>query len=342
MKTKTNYFLLGLFVIAGLVAVVAGVLYFGASTFASRGLVVESYFAESVQGLEKGALVRFRGVRIGVVTDIRLASQTYATDRPYALVRALLDPTEVGLTERELRARLEERIRQGYRVRLASQGLTGALYLETDLVSDPAQLAQILPIDWEPDFVRVPSVPSTIARMGASVEEVLGSLQRTDFPGLVDDARAALQAVTGAVGALDAPGFRQRFDGLADNLDLALGEARTSIDRLGDRASALLERGQQIADAIEPAAVGRTVAAFADLAASLPESRARLDALLDEAAAASAELRGEARAKGRDLDLILGELRRVTSHFAGLAETLERYPSLMLLGNPPPRTEPGR
>ena len=342
MKSKTNYFLLGLFVLAGIAATFGGALFFGATTFASRGLIVESYFAESVQGLEKGAIVRFRGVRIGVVTDILLASQAYTTDRPYALVRALLDPTDVGLDEAAQRAKLRSRVAQGYRVRLSSQGLTGALYLETDLVSPAEADVEPLEIDWEPPFEPVPSVPSVISRIGQSFEEVLGSLQRTDFPGLVDDARQALQAVTGAVKALDPRGLRQSFEGLTASATEALDDFRSKFDRLAGSTEGLIDEARGRVEAIDPDSLSSLCDALGAVAQDLPETRARIDSLLENATLAAGDLRGEVRSKGQDLDLILAELRRASAHLAGLSETLERYPSLLLLGAPPQRTEPGR
>ena len=342
MKSRTNYFLIGLFVLAGIAATFGGVLFFGATTFASRGIVVESYFAESVQGLEKGAIVRFRGVRIGVVTDILLASQAYPTDQPYALVRALLDPTDVGLDENAQRQKLRERVGQGYRVRLASQGLTGALYLETDLVSPQEADVEPLPIDWEPAYERVPSVPSVISRIGQSFEEVLGSLQRTDFPGLVDDARQALQAVTGAVRALDPGGLRQSFESLTASATEAIDDVRERFDTIGGAVAGLLDEARGRVEAIDPESLASLCDALGAVAQDLPATRARIDSLLESATLAAGDLRGEVRAKGQDLDLILAELRRASAHLAGLSETLERYPSLLILGAPPQRTEPGR
>ena len=50
-------------------------------------------------------------------------------------------------------------VEKGLRVRLAPQGITGTSYLEIDYV-DPAQ--PLLPIDWTPDNVYIPSAPSTV------------------------------------------------------------------------------------------------------------------------------------------------------------------------------------
>ena len=44
-------------------------------------------------------------------------------------------------------------------MRLAPQGITGTSYLEIDYV-DP--VPPILPIDWTPDNIYIPSAPSTV------------------------------------------------------------------------------------------------------------------------------------------------------------------------------------
>ena len=188
----------------------------------------------------------------------------------------------------------------------------------------------------------MPSVPSVISRIGQSFEEVLGSLQRTDFPGLVDDARQALQAVTGAVRALDPGGLRQSFESLTASATEAIDDVRERFDTIGGAVAGLLDEARGRVEAIDPESLASLCDALGAVAQDLPATRARIDSLLESATLAAGDLRGEVRAKGQDLDLILAELRRASAHLAGLSETLERYPSLLILGAPPQRTEPGR
>ena len=53
----------------------------------------------------------------------------------------------------------ELEVERGLRVRLAPQGITGTSYLEIDYVDPPPPM---LPIDWTPDNVYIPSAPSTV------------------------------------------------------------------------------------------------------------------------------------------------------------------------------------
>ena len=65
MTRKQLYFRLGIFILLAGGALVALVIVLGAGTLFRKQLVLESYFNESVQGLEVGSKVLFRGVVVG-------------------------------------------------------------------------------------------------------------------------------------------------------------------------------------------------------------------------------------------------------------------------------------
>ena len=70
MSQKANYFKLGLFVIGAVAAGVAVLLIVGTGAWFKSRTTIETYFNESVQGLETGAPVKYRGATIGKVTKI--------------------------------------------------------------------------------------------------------------------------------------------------------------------------------------------------------------------------------------------------------------------------------
>ncbi|MGH7783151.1 MAG: MlaD family protein, partial [Candidatus Binatia bacterium] len=120
---KLRYFKIGLFVIGATVIGILGVVALGVGTVFKTKNLVETYIEESVQGLDVGSPVKFRGVLVGKVDRITLASVEYKTRRQYVLVR--LDITsnvfQFPISEPNnpiLRAELE----RGFRVRLAAQG----------------------------------------------------------------------------------------------------------------------------------------------------------------------------------------------------------------------------
>ncbi|HEX6951027.1 MAG TPA: MlaD family protein, partial [Nitrospira sp.] len=77
MSQQAHYFKIGLFVVAATALAVIGIIVLGAGKWLEKSAMVETYFFESVQGLEIGAPVRLRGVRVGRVESIRLAREEY-------------------------------------------------------------------------------------------------------------------------------------------------------------------------------------------------------------------------------------------------------------------------
>ena len=70
MSLKANYFKLGLFVLGALVSGVVLLIVIGSGRWFQPKLTIESYFNESVQGLDIGSKLKYRGVAIGEVTRI--------------------------------------------------------------------------------------------------------------------------------------------------------------------------------------------------------------------------------------------------------------------------------
>lgn len=63
MGVKTNYFRLGLFVVAAIAAAIASILILLGPSLGKPYAEMETYFQFSISGLEVGAPVKFRGSR---------------------------------------------------------------------------------------------------------------------------------------------------------------------------------------------------------------------------------------------------------------------------------------
>jgi paraquat-inducible protein B len=184
----------GLLVLAGLGLAVGFILYLSAGRFTARQMIFETYITESVAGLDIGAPVRFRGVRIGRVSEIALATAVYgrstggSTDAAnrLVLIRFAVDPDRYGEG-----AEVAGAVAAGLRVRIASQGVTGISYLEVDFVGDPAR-APPIEVPWTPRYPVIPSVPSTITQVTSAAERVMTRLADIDVQALILSATALL------------------------------------------------------------------------------------------------------------------------------------------------------
>src|SRR5882672_2849304 len=121
---KFSYFKIGIFVISAVVIGIIGVVVLGVGTIFQKKSIVETYIDESVQGLDVGSPVKFRGVQIGRVTRIGFVRSEYRAEghpelERLVLVRFDLFPRTFGGVRGEVDQQLKRLIERGLRVRLA-------------------------------------------------------------------------------------------------------------------------------------------------------------------------------------------------------------------------------
>jgi ABC-type transporter Mla subunit MlaD len=83
MEARAVYLRVGLLIVGGVMLLVA-LIWFLSGARITGGTVFESYFSESVQGLEVGAPVKYRGVTIGRVTEVGLVTAEYGANETMA------------------------------------------------------------------------------------------------------------------------------------------------------------------------------------------------------------------------------------------------------------------
>ncbi len=204
-RQTTQYYRLGIFVLLGAAALVALILVFGARNLFDKTMTVETYIKESVQGLDVGAPVRFRGVRIGQVSYIGLSGNLYEKDIPraerkqYVVVRMHI--TRNDSTE-EAREYLEKLVHDGLRAQIRGQGITGINYMELDFVRDHADLRE-LPYEWTPDYPVIPSQPSPVNILLDNVENALQNFNHLNLAETQKKLDLLLSSLNGMVAGTD-------------------------------------------------------------------------------------------------------------------------------------------
>jgi paraquat-inducible protein B len=168
-------------------------------------------FSESVRGLNAGALVEYRGLRVGQVSSIG-AFIDRSTGQNAVRLRALLkiDPQTLGLAadadQAVTIAFLESLVEDGMRAKLATTSLfSAALKIElTDTVGEDA--ARISP-DSNGTPV-IPSIPSELPDFTATAEGVLKRINNLPIEDVLNQAvslMASIEAIASAKGMLEAP-----------------------------------------------------------------------------------------------------------------------------------------
>jgi paraquat-inducible protein B len=83
MGRKANPTVIGAFIVGAVVLIVAALMVFGSGTLFTRKHAFVLYFDGSVNGLNVGAPVKFRGVKVGAVT---LNPSSSAQDHSYSVL----------------------------------------------------------------------------------------------------------------------------------------------------------------------------------------------------------------------------------------------------------------
>lgn len=343
---KLSYFKIGVFVIAAIVIGVIGVVVLGAGTVFQKKALVETYIDESVQGLDVGSPVKFRGVPVGNVERITLTSAEYPTARQYVLVRITISSNifRFPVTDPNSAA-LKRELERGFRVRLAAQGLTGVAYLETDYL-DPERNPP-LEIDWQPAYPYIPSTRSRITQLSEAVERIVQNIGDIDMAQLSQSVEKSLEAMSRIADSANL----EKIGAQANSLLAELRETNRQMSALVSQPE--LKAG--IADAAGAAARARAIMERAEkpierLLVDLPEAAGnlnrmvtRLDSVTKDLPESSAQMRQTLQrlnrllaGQQRELERTFENLRAVSENLKEITENSTKYPSQTLFGAPPP------
>ncbi len=217
------YFRLGVLVAGALLLLVAMMFYLGlADRFATRIHFVTT-FRESVQGLTKGAAVKYKGVPIGSVDSISIL-----TKEKLIRVDMSIDPKVfVGIGEHAgdderltlVKKFCEQGGRDGLTCRLDLAGVTGLRYVEMDYLTPEKRREQPLPPIDEPNVIYFPSVPSTFNNIVDSVGVSLEKIAKIDFSGISVSLEKNLHDLNGLLGDPALKRTIDRIDSIAKHID---------------------------------------------------------------------------------------------------------------------------
>lgn len=312
----------GTFILGALVLTVGAILFFGGSHLFSDRIRAVAYFQGSVAGLEVGAPVSFRGVRIGEVTQVSVVFSPSTTVVQIPVIMEI-NRSKIIWEGREITytpERFKGLVAAGLRAQLDQPSLiTGQLDINLNFRPDqPAHL-----VGARPDLPEIPTVPSDFERL----KETLSKLRIQE---LVNSAQRTLDSVHQLAAHLDTvvdplSGSIRRT---ADTATHTLQTADDAIRDLHSEASVTLHSITGLSDDaqrqvnLRGADLGRTIV---KLDATATKAAALLDSL-NGMVAPRADVRADLESTARDLAASASSLR-------SFSQTLERNPSALLSGS---------
>lgn len=172
MRKEPNKKLIGIFMLTGLavLAIVLGV-YIKSKIFAG-GKTLVMYFEESINGLNVGSPVVFKGVQIGKVVAIDLIANPDNLEFSipvYVKMEQKKNIEDMEFSDRE--TILNELIQKGLRARLTTQSyLTGLLMIELEILPDsPIELHHRKSNN---DVLEIPTVLSQLGELSKGIQDL--------------------------------------------------------------------------------------------------------------------------------------------------------------------------
>jgi paraquat-inducible protein B len=340
MKRKASALLIGSFVVGGLALLAVTLMVLAGDKLFTRKERAVMHFSGSLYGLQVGAPVVFRGVRVGSVVSIGVFYER-ASDTFTIPVLAELDGDAVsGLDGRpateDVSLALPALVERGLSAQLSMQSLlTGLLYVDLDL--RPRRVSTLRGTYRDPSVVEIPTTATAIQALKDQLEGMDFRRLADDVSAIAASARAVVSGpelgraladvaeITASVRHLTKR-LDLRVDPLANELQGTLVAARSAAQQLGQTAQGLDRQAERFGVASDR---------MANLLA--PESALvlKLQQSADEVARSASSLR---QATAKDSSLLVGtenalqDLSRAARALRDLAETLEQQPESLLRG----------
>ncbi len=179
MSRKPHYFAVGLFVLVSCALGLVGIVAISSDALRSPEYFIETYVDESVQGIDIGTPFKFRGVKVGNVSEIRMVSEDYDTAKMYVMIRIAIESKSLLSDTESLSERIKQQVANGLRLKLVPQGITGLSFVEADLYPDSG--VEPLEIDWEPKYAYIPSTPAMMTILSRSLERIAGEINEINL-----------------------------------------------------------------------------------------------------------------------------------------------------------------
>ncbi|MGE5492056.1 MAG: MlaD family protein [Actinomycetota bacterium] len=302
MENKSHAFMAGLFVILLGLAVVAAVYWFGGQKEVTREYIVVTQ--DNVTGLNPQAQVRYRGIRVGKVSDIRL------------------DPKDIRNILITIDVSKDVPVTRGTTAKIGYQGVTGLGHI---LLEETGE--DMTPLTEGPD-----GEPPRIAMESSLLQELAESGKD-----VINDARELMASAKDLLNE----GNRKKFSAILSNLEKTSGQVQPTVENLNATLAQVRKLlNDDTVRKISRAAgeAGPLLAETRTLVARLQTTADKLDVAIGEpSAGGAASLMPRLNEMAADISITARQLNRVL-------KMIEDSPQSLVFGAPaipPGPGEPG-
>jgi paraquat-inducible protein B len=316
MAVDKSYARLGLFVVVALVVLLATAFLFIQRMRSRVVIEMVTYTRDNVSGLDVSSPVRYRGVPLGRVTELRVDPRGSTIQIDFEVFLDRLNTVGANVDQIRRTADIEGMF-PNLRAQVVSNPVTGEAYL---LLDAPAKPPPPIALGFTPDRAYIPSMPSPFSRV------------QDRLPELMERAEATLQTLRDIIARV--PDSLDQTDRFFTSLERVIKESdlpALSADSRKFFAATSAQIDKMTADLNGLVGTGGTLMSFAD------EARAAINAadFVGSAKSTRAAMDQTALA-AEDLRRALPGIRDSLEQLRRLARQIEEQPESMVYGPRPP------
>ncbi|UCF33992.1 MAG: MCE family protein [Phycisphaerales bacterium] len=344
MSMKANPTVIGGFVVGAVVLAIAAVAYFGGGEFLAEKYTFVAFFEGSLKGLNIGAPVTFRGVRIGTVSNIVVRydrdDQSVRIPVYFELEQGRIEAVRQRAQDPEQNMRVL--IDEGLRAQLVTQSfVTGQIAVQLDFHDD----APLTLVGADPDYFEFPTIPSTVEKMGKALEEF-------DLAELLDNLASAIEGIDelaqspklrDAIASLDATikdfgelarNVNAKVDPITEDIDETAVAARRTLDQVTESVASVedtlnpaIEDARKLIQNVD----GQVNPVVTNFVQTAETAQAALEQARETLAVAKSDIAEDSELY-RSAVGALDELAAAARSIRMLADLLEQHPEALLQG----------
>ncbi len=299
MAGKTSKFMVGLFVTLGIILIVVGIIWVGATKYFEKGNRYVTYFDESVQGLQRDSIVKYRGVDVGRVEKIGVAPDN-------------------KLISVVMKVNLKEDLPHTAIAQLKVAGITGMVFVELDR-QKKGEAEQSPKLSFPSEYPVIPSRPSEISKIMGGVGSVVDKFNQIDTQGVFNQFKSTAAQIEIFFKGKDMETILANVKALTANL-------KNSSERI-DKMIAAGKLEDIVAD---------TRASLLEARKALVETKALMVTVQDEVRALNLrEAMGKTQAIATEVKATSENLRQASETLESFLGRINERPPDLLFGKPP-------
>jgi len=195
-------------------------------------------FSGSVRGLTVGAPVEFRGIKIGEVVDVELASAENVPDSLHVFIA--MEPERLQPEESPSRAdvdkRMESMVQQGLRAQMKTASLiTGSRFIDLAFVKN----ATPEPFIRAENFSEIPTVGDAFDQLSGQAADVMEKISKVPFDKIGNELAGSLENLNKLLSTLEQRNTAGKLDKTLANMEQTLASANQALKQMTQAMNSL-------------------------------------------------------------------------------------------------------